>query len=152
METILGLILLLILLIGGCCLFFLIFVQPIWGIVDVAVSKEHSGGVKALVILLTLLLLGPIVTFFYACVSTRSRILRSCTLISFVVVLLSGGAVLGLAVAVPVLKQKLPWRTASAGKAGAASIDVPLEVVTNGVDPDSGECRPVRSGADLAIR
>ena len=97
METILGLILLLILLIGGCCLFFLIFIQPIWGIVDVAVSKEHSGGIKAVVILLTLLLLGPIMTFIYACVGTRSRILRSCTLISFVVLLLSGGSALGLA-------------------------------------------------------
>jgi len=58
METILGLILMLILLIGGCCLFFLMFIQPIWGVVDVAVSKEHSGGAKAAVILLTLLVLG----------------------------------------------------------------------------------------------
>ncbi len=82
---------LLILLTGGCCLFFLIFVQPIWGIVDVAISKEHSGGTKAVVILLTLLLLGPIMTFFYACIGTRSRILRGATLISFFVLVLSGG-------------------------------------------------------------
>jgi len=101
----------LILFIGGCCLFFLVFVQPIWSIVDVAVSKEHSGGTKAVVILLTLLLLGPIMTFFYACFGTRSRVLRNTTLICFTVLLLSGGAVLGLAIAVPMVKQKLPWLT-----------------------------------------
>src|SRR5262245_44892685 len=115
METILGIVMLLILLIGGCCLFFLIFVQPIWGIVDVAISKEHSGGTKAVVILLTLLLLGPIMTFFYACVGTRSRVLRGTTLIGFIGLVLSGGSLLGLAIAVPALKQKLPWQTAASG-------------------------------------
>src|SRR5215831_4061350 len=114
METILGIIMLPILLIGGCCLFFLITVQPIWGIVDVATSKEHSGGTKAAVILLTLLLLGPIITFFYACFGTRSRILRGATLISFIFFVLSGGSLLGLAIAVPALKQKLPWQTTAA--------------------------------------
>ena len=113
METILGLILMLILLIGGCCLFFLMFIQPIWGVVDVAVSKEHSGGAKAAVILLTLLVLGPIMTFFYACFSTRSRVFRNTTLICFTVLLLSGGAVIGLAVAVPMVKKKLHWQTAT---------------------------------------
>jgi hypothetical protein len=113
METILGLILMLILLIGGCCLFFLMFIQPIWGVVDVAVSKEHSGGAKAAVILLTLLVLGPIMTFFYACFSTRSRAFRNTTLICFTVLLLSGGAVIGLAIAVPMVKQKLHWQTAT---------------------------------------
>ena len=140
METILGLILLLLLLVGGCCLFFLVFIQPIWGVVDVAVSKEHSGGTKAAVILLTLLLLGPIMTFFYACFGTRSRVLRRSTLFSFVVLLLSGGAALGLAIAVPALKQKLPLRTAPAEKvenAPAAPMPVPAEVVVNSVDPET---------------
>jgi hypothetical protein len=104
METILGLLLLLIVLIGGACVFFLVFVQPIWGIVDVAVSKEHSGGTKAAVILLTLLLLGPIMTFFYACLGTRSRVLRNLTLVSFVVLVISVGSLIGLAVAVPMVK------------------------------------------------
>ncbi len=143
METILGLILLLLLLVGGCCLFFLVFIQPIWGVVDVAVSKEHSGGTKAAVILLTLLLLGPIMTFFYACFGTRSRVLRRSTLFSFVVVLLSGGAALGLAIAVPMLKQKLPWRRApaqsaeSADNTAAAPVHEPAEVVANSVDPET---------------
>jgi hypothetical protein len=140
METILGLTLLLLLLVGGCCLFFLVFVQPIWGVVDVAVSKEHSGGTKAAVILLTLLLLGPIMTFFYACFGTRSRVLRRSTLFSFVVVLLFGGAALGLAIAVPMLKQKLPWRTAPAENvenAPAAPMPVPAEVALNSVDPET---------------
>jgi hypothetical protein len=112
MEAILGLVMMVILLIGGVCLFFLLFVQPIWGIVDVAVCNEHSGGTKAAVILLTLLLLGPIMTFFYACFGTRSRIFRNTTLISFVVLLLSGGALIGLAIAVPMVKQKFPWSVA----------------------------------------
>jgi len=141
METILGLILLLLVLIGGCCLFFLVFVQPIWGVVDVAVSTEHSGGTKAAVILLTLLLLGPIMTFLYACFGTRSRVLRNSTLLCFAVVLLSGGSLLVLAIAVPVVKEKLPWRTAPAENvenAAAAPMPGPAdEVVANSVDPET---------------
>jgi len=143
METILGLILLLLLLVGGGCLFFLVFIQPIWGVVDVAVSKEHSGGTKAAVILLTLLLLGPIMTFFYACFGTRSRVLRRSTLLSFVVLLLFGGAALGLAIAVPMLKQKLPWQSAPAQSAEGAEntttapVPVPAEVTQNNVDPET---------------
>jgi hypothetical protein len=140
METILGLLMMLILLIGGSCLFFLIFIQPIWGVVDVAVSKEHSGGVKAAVILLTLLLLGPIMTFFYACFGTRSRALRGSTLITFVVLLLSGGVMLGLAIAVPSLQQKLSWQTTAAGNARppvTAPTDGPAEVEATSVDPET---------------
>src|SRR5262245_35665008 len=138
METILGIIMLPILLIGGCCLFFLIFVQPIWGIVDVAISKEHSRGTKAAVILLTLLLLGPIMTFFYGCIGTRSRVLRGTTLISFIVLVLSGGSLLGLAIAVPALKQKLSWQTATSGSANPPATTFaggPAELEANSVDP-----------------
>jgi hypothetical protein len=140
METLLGILLLPIVLIGGCCLFFLIVAQPIWVIVDVATSKEHSGGTKAALILLTLLLLGPILTFFYAIVGTRSRILKGCTLISFVVLLLSGGSMLGIAIAVPALKQKLPWRTHTPGNAESpvtAPLGGPAEVAVDPVDPES---------------
>lgn len=140
METILGLLLLVFLLVGGCCLFFLVLVQPIWGVVDVAVSKEHSGGTKAAVILLTLLLLGPIMTFFYACFGTRSRLLRRSTLFSFVVLLLCGGAMLGLAIAVPALKQKLPWQTTPAGNAKSPVTEPThelAEVAVNNVDPET---------------
>ncbi len=140
METILGLLLLLLLLVGGCCLLFLVFIQPIWGVVDVAVSKEHSGGTKAAVILLTLLLLGPIMTFFYACFGTRSRVLRRSTLFSLVVVLLSGGAALGLAIAVPMVKQKLPWRTAPAASTEntiAAPAGGAAEAEANSTEPET---------------
>jgi len=113
MEAILGLILIITLLVGRLCAFFLAFVQPIWRIVDVAVSKVHSGGTKAAVILLSLLLLGPIMTFFYACFGTRSRILRNSTLVSFVVLVVSVGAMMVLAVALPMVKEKLPWRSRS---------------------------------------
>jgi hypothetical protein len=140
METILGIALILLLLVGGCSLFFLIFVQPIWSVVDVAVSKEHSGGTKATIILLTLLLLGPIMTFFYACIGTRSRILKGSTLISFVVVLLSGGSMLGLAIAVPALKQKLPWLSTTTGNANSPTVspvDGPAEIAVNSIDPET---------------
>src|SRR5262249_26982311 len=46
-------------------------------------------------------LLGPLMTFFYACIGTRSRVLRGATLISLIVVVLCGGSLLGLAFAVP---------------------------------------------------
>jgi|SRR5215471_15452643 len=113
MEPLLQLTMLLILLVGGVCVFFLMFIQPIWGIVDAAVSKELSGGAKAAIILLTILLLGPIMTFFYACFGTRSRVFRNATLICFVVTLLSGTALLGMAIAVPVVKQRLHWPAGS---------------------------------------
>jgi hypothetical protein len=129
METIVGLLWILILLVGGCCLLFLLFVQPIWSIVDVAVSKEHSGGTKAAVILLTLLLLGPIMTFFYACFGTHSRALRSATLICFVVAILSGGALIGLAIAVPKFKEKLRRSTAAMTQTEALSGRVHSQIV-----------------------
>jgi len=115
-----------ILLIGGCCLFFLLAIQPIWGVVDVAVSNEHSGGTKAAVILLTLLLLGPIMTFFYACFGTRSRVFRNTTLTCFTVLLLSVAVLIGLAVAVPMVKEKLPW-SRSAAQHTDASPSAPAE-------------------------
>ena len=106
MEAILQLLVLLFLIAGGISLFFLIAIQPIWGIVDVAISKEHSGGTKAAVILLTLLLLGPIMTFFYACFSSPSRIFRRLTVAAFVMVLISAAVVIGLAIAAPAVREK----------------------------------------------
>jgi hypothetical protein len=106
METILGLIALLFVIAGGISLFFLLAIQPIWGIVDVAISKEHSGGTKAAVILLTLLLLGPIMTFFYACFSSPSRIFRRLTVTAFVIVVISAVVVIGLAIAAPAVREK----------------------------------------------
>ena len=107
METILGLILVLFLIVGGICLFFLLAVQPIWGIVDVAISKKHSSGTKIAVILLTLLLLGPIMTFFYACFGTQSRVFRRVTVTAFVIVVISAVVVIGLAIAVPAVRKNL---------------------------------------------
>jgi hypothetical protein len=104
---------LLFLIAGGISLFFLLAVQPIWGIVDVAVSKEHSGGTNAAVILLTLLLLGPVMTFFYACFSSPSRIFRRLTVMAFVMVVSSALAVIGLAIAAPAVREKLKLPVAS---------------------------------------
>ena len=107
MEAILQLLVVLFLIAGGISLFFLLAIQPIWGIVDVAISKEHSGGTKAVVILLTLLLLGPIMTFFYACFSSPSRIFRRLTIGTFVIFLISAAVVIGLAIAAPAVRDKL---------------------------------------------
>jgi hypothetical protein len=106
MEPILQLLVVLFVIIGGISLFFLLAIQPIWGIVDVAISKEHSGGTKAAVILLTLLLLGPVMTFFYACFSSPSRVFRRFTVTAFVTTLISGVVVIGLAVAAPAVRKK----------------------------------------------
>ncbi|HEX5218794.1 MAG TPA: hypothetical protein VFZ59_04450 [Verrucomicrobiae bacterium] len=106
MESILQLLVVLFLIVGGVSLFFLLAIQPIWGIVDVAISKEHSGGTKAAVILLTLLLLGPVMTFFYACFSSPSRVFRRLTVIAFLTTLMSGVVVVGLAVAAPAVRKK----------------------------------------------
>ena len=107
METILQLLMVLFLIAGGVSLFFLLAIQPIWGIVDVAISKEHWGGTKAAVILLTLLLLGPIMTFFYACFSSPSRIFRRLTVMAFVMAVISAVVVIGLAIAAPAVREKL---------------------------------------------
>lgn len=148
MEMILGLLALAASLIGGCCLLFLLFVQPIWGLVDVALSKEHSRGVKAAVILLTLLLLGPFATFFYACIGTRSRPLRITTLASLAVFLVAGGFTFGMAMIVPAVHQKLArWKPqVESAKQGAADLtrepagdraDGPVTIEADVVDPDS---------------
>lgn len=144
METILGPILMLCLLVGGCSLFFLFIVQPIWSVIDVAVSKEHSGGVKAVLIVLTLIL-GPLLTFFYACIGSQSRSLRRSTLISFGALLLTIGSMVGLAVAVPMAQQKLPWwpafaqntnsSTAATAPVAGVQARLPAEVEAPGVDP-----------------
>ena len=114
MESILQLLVVLFVIIGGISLFFLLAIQPIWGIVDVAISKEHSGGTKAAVILLTLLLLGPIMTFFYACFSSPSRVFRRLTVTTFVITLISGVVVIGLVVAVPAVRKKFNLPIAAA--------------------------------------
>ena len=106
MEAFLVLLVVLFLIAGGISLFFLLAIQPIWGIVDVAISKEHSGGTKAAVILLTLLLLGPIMTFFYACFASPSRVFRRMTVTAFVIALISGAVVIGLAIAAPAVRKK----------------------------------------------
>ena len=125
METILALIVVVFLVAGGISLFFLLAVQPIWGIVDVAISKEHSGGTKAAVILLTLLLLGPIMTFFYACFSSPSRIFRRLTVAAFVMVVISAGVAIGLAIAAPAVRQKLKLPMAAVTQPTDASPFVP---------------------------
>lgn len=116
----LGWVVVLFLIAGGISLFFLVAVQPIWGIVDVAISKEHSGGTKAVVILLTLLLLGPIMTFFYACFSSPSRIFRRLTVTTFVIVVISAVVVIGLAIAAPAVRKKFNLPVAAAHQRAAA--------------------------------
>ena len=106
MLAILQVLFLLFVIVGGISLFFLLAIQPIWGIVDVAISKEHSGGTKAAVILLTLLLLGPIMTFFYACFSSPSRIFRRLTVGAFVIFVISAVALIGMAVTAPAVREK----------------------------------------------
>jgi len=121
MQSILGLLLLLFVITGGLGLVFLLAIQPIWAIVDVAVSKQHSGGTKAAVILLTLLVLGPIMTFFYACFSSASTVLRRATWGAFITVLISAGVIVVLAVTAPAVRQKLKLPVAAMTQTTAAA-------------------------------
>ena len=85
------------LVIAFCCGFFLLFVQPIWTIVDVACCKKLSGGAKATLIVLTLVLLGPLLTFFYALFGTQSRGLRKTTIAGAAVFAVAVGVFVGMA-------------------------------------------------------
>jgi hypothetical protein len=107
MEAIVGLLFFLLLAAGGLSFLFLAFVQPIWGIIDVSVSEEQSSGVKALVILLTLLCLGPIATFFYALFGSTSTIFKKATLVCFLILLFAGCGLIGGSVLFPALEERL---------------------------------------------
>lgn len=88
-----------VLLLSVACFFaaaFLAVGQLVWGIVDAAVSEHLSRGAKAAIILVTMFLLGPIMTFFYACFGTRSRGFRRATIASMIVFVVSGTGVIGL--------------------------------------------------------
>ena len=77
MEAIVGLGAFLAMMLAFGAGFFLFVVQPIWSIVDVATCERLSKGAKAVIIVLTLILLGPIMTIGYAVFGTHSRGLRS---------------------------------------------------------------------------
>jgi hypothetical protein len=101
------------------CALFLFAIQPIWGIVDVATSEKHSGGAKAVVILLTLLLLGPLMTFLYACFGTPSSALRKTTLTAFAVMMVAGLGAIGMALGVPAANHL--WTPSARAHPGAPS-------------------------------
>ncbi len=104
METAAALLFAVLILLGAVCAFFLVVAQPIWGIVDVATSDKHSGGTKTAIILLTLLLLGPIMTVFYACCGTCSNALRRAILIASGALAFAGVSALAMALAMPAAK------------------------------------------------
>ena len=108
METGTAMVFLALLLTGGLCIVFLAVAQPIWGIIDVAVSKQHSGGTKAFVVVLTLVLLGPVMTILYACFGRCSSALRKSTLIALAALFGVGASGIALAVAVPAVTGR--WR------------------------------------------
>lgn len=85
----------------GLCVLFLALIQPIWGLVDVATSEDHSNGAKAAVIILTLILLGPLMTIGYAIFGTHSKALRRMTLFIVTLLLISALSVIGLAMTSP---------------------------------------------------
>jgi hypothetical protein len=118
METVAAIFFVILVLVCALCAFFLLVVQPIWGIVDVAVSNEHSGATKAIVIILTLLLLGPLMTFIYACFITRSSVLRRFTLIAFGLLIAMGVLAIGVAIAVPAIKHLWEKKTGVVAEAG----------------------------------
>ena len=87
-------------LLAFCAGFVLLVIQPIWAIVDIAASP-WSTAVKATLIVLTLVLLGPLLTFFYAVFATKSPGLRHTTLAVTGLFVLSIGAVFTAAALAP---------------------------------------------------
>jgi hypothetical protein len=73
----------------------LVTVQPLWGIIDAAMSPKLSSGAKVAIILLTLLLLGPLMTIGYAL--TQPGLYRKATVTTVVVCLGSVIAIMALA-------------------------------------------------------
>ena len=97
METLFGILALCVMAVGGLAAVFMCFFQPIWALIDVSISKEHSPAAKAAVILLTILLLGPVMTFFYGIVGTKTQLFKRATVTGALLLLFSGIALLSLA-------------------------------------------------------
>lgn len=118
--------LILVVVFGTVCFFaglFLAAGQLIWGIIDVAASPRHSGGTKAAIILLTMLLLGPIMTFFYACFGTHARALRRTTIAALIALVISGGVVLAMASIHGATQQRLAEMVDHHTGFGSAAVD-----------------------------
>jgi uncharacterized BrkB/YihY/UPF0761 family membrane protein len=96
MEAISGLLAFFAMMLAFCAGVFLFVVQPVWSIVDVACSKRLSTGAKTALIVLTLVLLGPILTFFYALLGTGSRGLRRTTVVGAVLFAVGVGSTFGV--------------------------------------------------------
>lgn len=104
MEAVLAILGVILLVLVGIALVFSFVFQPLWGIIDVVTSKEHSSGKKATVILLTVLLLGPIMTFFYACFGSKSAVLKKTSIMSALTMLVGSLLLLGLSQVTPSIK------------------------------------------------
>ena len=77
-------------------IFFLGIVHPIWSIVDCALSKAHSATSKVVWIVL-MHFTSLLTSFFYGLFSARSRALRTCTIGSILVIILSVAALAAIA-------------------------------------------------------
>ena len=119
---------------------------------------ETILGLILLLILITLLLLGPIMTFFYACFGTRSRVLRISTLICFLLQFNARGALIArapLSNPIPVGPYPSPLAQLVLAEDKLISLvypspEKPNSFVDTGcslylIDSRSGDCRPVRS-------
>lgn len=96
MEIVGGLFLLLSMLIIFFTGLFLFAVQPIWSMVDIAESRRLTGGVKAVLIVLTIVLLWSLLTFFYALFGSESRALRQWTKVNGAIFAVGLAAFIGL--------------------------------------------------------
>jgi hypothetical protein len=118
---------------------FLVCIQPIWGLIDVAESKEHSRGVKATVIVLTLFLLGPLMTIGYAIFGAHSKQLRRTTLGLLGLLLVSLGSLVGLALTVPAMQSTITNLARQAGGAGLLNADTVAALAPGtGVESERG--------------
>jgi len=68
-----------------CTLLFFATVQPIWALIDCAISKKASAGAKIVVILLMIFLWG-LMGLIYGLFLTSSKALKSVTRLGFIIV------------------------------------------------------------------
>jgi hypothetical protein len=106
-EILLAIFLLLVVIAGVLLVFFYGFIHPIWGIIDCAVSKEHSGAAKAIwiVVIFFTSALGSII---YGLFGAKSPEYRKTTRVTLVMMALSVFLFVGILFAHPGLKDKIP--------------------------------------------
>lgn len=114
-------------LIVAVCAVFLFTVQPIWRIAEMAASEKQLRGGKKLLVIASVLFLGPAMMSCYPCFRKQSRTLRRTTTFVFAIMVLAGVGAIGIAIGLSAKTES--GRTAGTGpgaRGTAAKAAAPL--------------------------